>query len=294
MRGRRSACSLFHRPSLHLSTGRPDWRRPRTRRPPLLRSARLSIAVSLLRSAEPAGAPFLFDELTRVADGAPRVCYSPFEFINEQARVVIVGITPGRTQMFDSLREAHRRIHLGASNDEVLRAAKATGAFSGPMRPNLTGLLDAICIHHWLGIPGCDALFAQSSHLVQTTSALRNPVFVNGENYNGAPGMTRTLLLREQLVAGFAQDAAILSNAVFVPLGDKVADALHWLAAQGHMSRDRILDGLPHPSGANAVNSAELRASSPDPCQTNGATLHQSMPPRRPPRAWTSRRAAAR
>ncbi len=36
------------------------------------------------------------------------------------------------------------------------------------------------------------------------------------------------------------------------PLGDKVAEALHFLADQGMRPRDRVLDGLPHPSGANA------------------------------------------
>jgi hypothetical protein len=39
---------------------------------------------------------------------------------------------------------------------------------------------------------------------------------------------------------------------VFVPLGDKVAEALYFVADQGLLDRDRILDGLPHPSGANA------------------------------------------
>ena len=39
---------------------------------------------------------------------------------------------------------------------------------------------------------------------------------------------------------------------MFVPLGDKVSEALHFLATQGVLARDRILDGLPHPSGANA------------------------------------------
>jgi hypothetical protein len=39
---------------------------------------------------------------------------------------------------------------------------------------------------------------------------------------------------------------------VFVPLGEKVTDALNFLADQELLDRSRILDGLPHPSGANA------------------------------------------
>lgn len=205
-----------------------------------------------LTAADLAGAPALFEKLTLFKDGDLRVCYAPFEYVNDAARVVIVGITPGRTQMLNALREAQRQTQLGANDAAVLRAAKSTGAFSGPMRPNLTDMLNAIGIHDWLGISSCDALFGKSAHLVQTTSVLRNPVFVNNDNYNGTPGIMRHPILRTQVINGFAIDAASLPNAVFVPLGDKVADALNWLAAEGHIAHDRLLNGLPHPSGANA------------------------------------------
>jgi hypothetical protein len=197
------------------------------------------------------GALSLYEKLMLAAEGDLRVCYAPFEFINQEAHVVIVGITPGSTQMINALKEARRQLDLGASEEEVLKAAKATGAFSGSMRPNLTALLDAIGLQRWLGIRSCEELFGSAARLVQTTSVLRNPVFVRGENYNGSPGITRSPLLREQLENGFARDAAVLRNAVFIPLGDKVTEALHYLVARGLMRADSILDGLPHPSGAN-------------------------------------------
>ena len=237
---------------------------------------RFAPVIRSLTQAELAGADSLFDKLMLAEEGALRVCYAPFEFINNDARVVIVGITPGRTQMLNALREAQHQMQLGVSDDMVLCAAKATGAFSGTMRPNLTGLLDAIGIHQWLGIPGSDGLFGASAHMMQTTSVLRNPVFVNGENYNGAPSMTRNPVLRQQLIDGFGQDLAHLRNAVFVPLGDKVSDALHWLSAEGLMPSDRILDGLPHPSGANAERIAYFlgRKSSHDlSAKTNASKL---------------------
>ena len=205
-----------------------------------------------LSTAELAGAPTLYDKLTLEEQEDLRVCYVPFEYINPKARVVIVGITPGRTQMINAVKEARHQLDCGASDEVVLKTAKAAGAFSGPMRSNLTGLLDAVGIHKWLGISSCNELFQSSAHLVQTTSVLRNPVFVRGENYNGTPSMTRNALLQKQLTTYFAEDLAALPKAVFVPLGDKVAEALHFLADQGFMDRSRILDGLPHPSGANA------------------------------------------
>lgn len=64
--------------------------------------------------------------------------------------------------------------------------------------------------------------------------------------------MIRSPLLRNQLISYFGEQLRALPNAVYVPLGDKVAEALYFLANEGMLGRSRILDGLPHPSGANA------------------------------------------
>lgn len=213
---------------------------------------RFAPVIRSLSSAELAGAPSLYDKLTLAEEGNLRVCYAPFEHINPSARVVIVGITPGHTQMLNALIEARRQLDMDTTEALVLKAAKATGAFSGAIRPNLTGLLDAVGIHQWLGIKSCSELFGSAADLVQTTSVLRNPVFVQGANYNGSPSMTENTFLQKQLTTHFAQDIAALPNALYVPLGDKVANALHVLAAEGWLQREQILDGLPHPSGANA------------------------------------------
>jgi hypothetical protein len=205
-----------------------------------------------LTSAELDGAPSLNAKLRIVQDGPLEVCYAPFEYINPKARIVLVGITPGRTQMLNALRELRRQLDAGASEAVALRAAKLTGAFSGAMRPNLVALMDAIGLHGWLGIKSCTDLFGLSSELVQTASVLRNPVFFKGDNYNGTPSMVRDKLLQAQLLDGFGQDVKALPRAVYVPLGDKVTEALYFLADHGILNRQQILDGLPHPSGANA------------------------------------------
>ena len=205
-----------------------------------------------LSANELAGAASLNAKLRLAVEGGVEVCYAPFEFINPLARVVIVGITPGRTQMLNALVEARCQLDQGSDAAVTLKAAKRTGAFSGAMRPNLVALLDHIGLNRWLGIPTCGEFFGASEHLVQTASVLRNPVFVSGENYNGTPNMIKHPLLRDQLMTYFGADVKSMPNAVFVPLGDKVSEALHFLATQGVLARDRILDGLPHPSGANA------------------------------------------
>ena len=194
----------------------------------------------------------LTDRLTLARDGGLRVCYAPFEFINPCVKLVIVGITPGLTQMCNALTEARKQLDRGSDTASVLIASKRAAGFSGTMRPNLISLLNCVGIHRWLGIDSCDALFGSSAHLLQTASVLRNPVFVDGKNYNGTPDMTRHPLLREQLLSCFGEDVRSFTTAAFVPLGDKVAKALHFLADNRRLEHAQILEGLPHPSGANA------------------------------------------
>lgn len=213
---------------------------------------RFSPIIRSLSAAELDGAPSMIEKMRLAKEGKMEVCYAPFEWVNVQARVVIVGITPGRTQMLNAIKEARQQLDRGANAEHALKAAKLTGAFSGTMRPNLVGLLDHVGINKWLGVKSCDELFERSAHLIQSASVLRNPVFIDRENYSGTPNMLRNPLLREHLLSYFGKDMQSLQNAVFVPLGDKVVEALHFVADQGLLSRDRILDGLPHPSGANA------------------------------------------
>ena len=205
-----------------------------------------------LSAAELNGSATLNERLRITQEGPVEVCYVPLEHINTSARIVLVGITPGRTQMINAVQEARRQLDAGADVTQTLIAAKKIGAFSGAMRPNLVNLLNHVGINRWLEIESCDDLFGKASEMVQTTSVLRNAVFINGENYNGTPSMSRNPLLRNQLLSQFGEDAKVLLHAVFVPMGDKVAEALHFVADQGLLNRERILDGLPHPSGANA------------------------------------------
>jgi hypothetical protein len=49
-----------------------------------------------------------------------------------------------------------------------------------------------------------------------------------------------------------AEEVRTLQRALWLPLGPKPAAALAHLTRLGILDPDRILDGLPHPSGANA------------------------------------------
>lgn len=190
--------------------------------------------------------------LQMVQEGQLSVYYAPFDWVNSRARLVLVGITPGKVQAANALAEAKRALQSGEVVEVALSRAKQTGAFSGPMRPNLIALLDRIGLQDWLGLSSCGELFTTAGHLLQTASALQFPVYVDGANYNGSPDPTKTEILRAQLLEHFLPMTRMLPDAVYIPLGPVPTKALTWLASQGHVRSSRVLAGVPHPSGANA------------------------------------------
>lgn len=180
------------------------------------------------------------------------VAYAPFDHINANADIVIVGITPGRQQMRNALLEAHRILKSGGSDGEAKAGAKVYASFSGPMRSNLVSLLDGIGINKVLGLDSTASLWGTASNRAQFTSALRYPVFIDGRNYSGTPAIASTPFLTDQLRQWFLPEMAALSNAIFVPLGPQIGDVLERAAERLGIDRNRVLSGLPHPSGANA------------------------------------------
>ncbi len=189
--------------------------------------------------------------LTLHQQGNLRVTWAPFDHIARTARLVIVGITPGRQQAENALTAFRKALDMGSPHSDALRLAKQTGSFSGSMRGSLVDMLNHIGAHRAFGVTTCAALFEPAQELAHFTSALRHPVFVGDANYNGAPGMLRHAILRSMIETHLAEEAAALPAALWLPLGPKPTEALYHLADRGLLDRDRILDGLPHPSGAN-------------------------------------------
>lgn len=189
-------------------------------------------------------------------DGPLTVYYAPFGHFNPNARVVLVGLTPGRFQAVTALNAARDHLRAGATLAEAARAAKATASFSGPLRQTLIDLLDHIGLHRWLQLASCAELFAGRADRVHYTSALRYPVFVNERNYSGTPPLARTPLLQIQMRDYLAEEVRRLPDAVLIPLGSGAAQACDWLVQQRLAAPERVLAGLPHPSGANAERSA--------------------------------------
>ncbi|MGM0840252.1 MAG: hypothetical protein ACQEWE_05975 [Bacillota bacterium] len=180
------------------------------------------------------------------------IYYAPFEHLNEQAKVVIVGITPGLHQMKKSFETIWNLKEKDLTDEEVLHEVKKNSSFEGPMRKNLINMLDNLNLHNHLGISSTSELFESSSHLVQTTSVLPYPVFYNGKNYSGStPNIVKTEFLREYILQSFPKEMEHMNNPLIVPLGVNVSKALSYLAEEGLIDSTSILNGFPHPSGGN-------------------------------------------
>ncbi len=187
--------------------------------------------------------------------------YAPFDHINREARVLFVGITPGREQMNNALRAACEAIRAGMSDTETLRSTKRKASFSGEMRQNLVSTLNHFGFHSRYSLSTCHELWEDADHLAHFTSALKFPVFTlsgtKEANYTGgSPDLNKYTPFRERL-REIANDLKAVPNAFVLPLGDKVASAIQRLVDEGVIPLSRVLNAesqvaeFPHPSPSN-------------------------------------------
>jgi hypothetical protein len=201
----------------------------------------------------------LTDEFRLHQDERLTVYYAPFDYVNESAKVALVGITPGWTQMEIAYRSARRDLRDGLGPNEVCRRAKQGASFAGSMRSNLVSMLDALGLPAHLGIESTESLFAEHHPLLHTTSAIRYPVFVKGRNYTGhSPKLLKTEVLRHFVENVLVRELRLVRDAIVIPLGRSVSEVLVHLADKGQRDRGRCLLGFPHPSGANRHRAREF------------------------------------
>jgi len=192
------------------------------------------------------------NELKLFSDDRLSVFYSPFEYVNTGARVVLCGITPGRTQAIKANMIARDKLLSGATISDAQEAAKAAASFD-KLRSNLSAMLDEIGLNKLLDIDSCEQLFGLHANMVHYTSAIRYPtVLASGDGYNGTPRPDAHPYLRQIMDKCLASEAETLADCIWVPLGKGAGEAMDYLIRQGVLTSDRVLRGLPHPSGANA------------------------------------------
>jgi hypothetical protein len=123
--------------------------------------------------------------------------YAPFDWINTNARVVVVGITPGRDSMLNAFRAAASALREGYSVEESSKRGKRAGSFSN-MRHTISEMFDDLGLPEALGIRRSNELFGTGYDLIHPTSCVRYPVLVWREgkrkwvNYTGYTGCGKT------------------------------------------------------------------------------------------------------
>ena len=167
-----------------------------------------------------------------------------FDYVNPKAEVVIVGITPGNSQL------------KGEREGLDLREIKRKNAFAGNMRPNLVNMLDYIGVNRLLDIESCRSLWEEDFDKVDMTSLLKKATYkIRGsrkEMFKDTKDIDRILELRNEFEEGFVKDCEQYNNArLFVACGQGVYDELMKLKKRGVITAPVV--AIAHPSGNNGV-----------------------------------------
>jgi hypothetical protein len=197
--------------------------------------------------------------LTIDSDGRYSLECVPFEHVNVEARLVIVGITPGPIQRDQGYEEAGRLLRQGLPDDEILRRVKKLAAFGGPtMRPNLERMIDALDIMTLVGGGRATGLWEARAHLFHATSVVPHAAFDKGKPFAGSfEEIRRVEVLRRRFERDFLPTLRHLRrDTYFTGLGPTPAGALSFVANAGLIDGSRILGWLAHPSksGGSQVN----------------------------------------
>ncbi len=180
------------------------------------------------------------------------VVFTPFDRVDARARVLLVGITPGLQQWRLAVAAAQSTLRAGASVRKALLSASDTGGFAGSMRHNLITMLDGIGVPEALGIDSTAAMFSGRRDLIDGTSAILHAVFVDGKNYTGhSPTFDRSRILTAFVEQVLAANLAMAPKALIVPLGQAASAAVERATDVAGIDTARVLEGFPHPSGAN-------------------------------------------
>lgn len=174
------------------------------------------------------------------------------EYINANARIFIVGITPGFQQMNRSIVVARKCLEENMPLNEIFYICKREGRFYGIIRKNIIEMLDELELNKVFNIKSCEELFAEKDYLLHTTSMIPYAVFSNGNNYTGhSPKIFKSELLLKYVNQYFYPQVELLKEALIVPLGKCVEEVLWALIDKRIIEERQCLMGFPHPSGAN-------------------------------------------
>jgi hypothetical protein len=181
------------------------------------------------------------------------IFYAPFDYINKNAKIIIIGITPGFTQMEIAIRNTRNNLLLGKSFNSITKHIKEKAAFAGQMRNNIITMFDDLNLNKIFGLKSCSLLFDKEYvGLTHMTSIIRYPVFNDGKDYTGHfPEIIKSNMLKEYVQKIFMKELRCINYSIIIPLGSAVSKVLKWISEEFYNIDDKCLFDFPHPSGAN-------------------------------------------
>ena len=207
---------------------------------------------------------FLLDKENNI-----EVYYAPHnEYINSEAKIFIIGITPGFQQMSKAIAMARKELECNNNIEEMQYKCKVAGRFSGSLRKNIISMLDEIRLNEVLHLNSCSELFGKKDYLLHTVSLIPYPVFVKKQNYTGhTPKLIKSEFLMKYIYDNFINELRQLDDyrdVLLIPLGKAVEEVLDKLEKEGYIDNKQILRGFPHPSGANVNRLNQLEENKED------------------------------
>jgi hypothetical protein len=201
--------------------------------------------------------PIIIDE-----DPRYRVQYIPFEYVNIDARLVMVGITPGNNQIDGTYATLNQRATSGEAKEDILRAIKRDNSFGGKgMKPNLRKMMRHFKFEKFVGVSDVEELWGKSHHLFQASSVVPNAAFKSAKKdgvqvWKMFPGSFEEVMgvqmLRQQFENAFAPSVRSMNpQALYVGLEPTPNDALQYCVDKGYIRQDQFLGSLAHPSSSN-------------------------------------------
>ena len=191
-------------------------------------------------------------------EGNIEIYYAPFDYINPQAKIVIVGITPGLQQMIQSFQ--------AIKDGRSLREVKDLSSFKGSMRTTLVKFLDELKINKILKIQSCESLFNINNKYLHSTSLVKYPVFEKGKNYSGVNILKKKILL-DFIEDNFLKELEVFQGSIIVPLGNSVSTTIDYLNTKHQLKLKCFLKGFPHPSGLNARKNIQFKENREEMCR---------------------------
>lgn len=212
-----------------------------------IKSAPASTIESSLKSSSKSS--FRDEVLGLGTEGDLSTFFAPFDHINENADVVIVGITPGVSQALEAILSMRSALLAGASINEAAQRAKQSASFKGKMRDLGARLMDHFRFNEVFGMETTLDLFGKHKDRAHYTSVLRYPFLKAYKNFSGDKKMLARPIMKTMIEKCLVPELQSLPQAWIVPFGPNAHAVLTSLAERGLIDDEKILGGLLHPSG---------------------------------------------